>query len=127
MQTKSRIIRLSIVGGIVAVGLTSSILTNFGTADTNTDPTVSPSPVETVQAATPVPTPSPTPIASPAPVTIQQQLDNHESRITALENTQAVTVPVSQLSQPEPTIATTPAPITPTCQPTAHGNICIGN
>lgn len=126
---KPTLVKLTIMSGIVAVGFVSSAITGFGTADTSVTP-ATPTVVATDAPAAPLDTPAPTPqatVAPTAPLTVQQQLDNHESRITALEQatpapqTPVVTAPTVVVVAPGPT----PVPVYN--GPCSHNQICTSN
>lgn len=130
-MSKSRFLKPIIATGFVAAALTGSILTNFGMADTSNAPAATPVTVEQAQPVSSIaplvtPEPSASPVAAPTIESVKSEVDNHETRITALEQataapgapTQVVTLGVVTIPTPTPT----PFPVQTVC----HGNVCVG-
>lgn len=128
---KSRFLKPIIASGIVAAAIAGSVLTNFGSADTANVPVATPVVVQQAQPAdtiapTATPEPSVSPVVAPNMTAVQSELNNHETRITALEQPTATPQP------PVATVAPLATPVPVTSYPCTASNkqitsICVSN
>lgn len=124
-------LQLSLIGGVAAVSLmVGTAVTGFSLAN-DTAPTITPAIGVTAPTATVVPIAAPEATLAPTTIpevitlvkTVEQRVDNHENRITALEQATLAPVATTAVVAPSPTPTPTPVPPAMSC----YANVCVSN